>query len=221
MDKYIKRLQTRVNRIEGVRVTKSEVRQVYIELVSNFESPTDEEMNTVAELLIERHKQTPVESDVAQSPVAGTTKLQQVDQQTSPVQPPIEPENSTLTVSSSSGLSQSTQNQLAISEELMAQTIENQFGSKSREDKQMVLDFLANKTFNDAEDLQREVNYLANVSDQLFAKILSDYQANAAATRQLREQALNRLIASEQEANEDFFGNFRSQITARMASFGI
>ena len=50
MDKYIKRLQTRLSR-KDIRVSKSQVRDVYTQVVVEPEAPTDEEMVFVIEQL--------------------------------------------------------------------------------------------------------------------------------------------------------------------------
>jgi hypothetical protein len=50
MDKFVKRIQTRANR-QGVSVTKQQVRDIYVQVVLNPESPTEEEMSLVIEKL--------------------------------------------------------------------------------------------------------------------------------------------------------------------------
>jgi len=52
MDKYIKRIQTRVRR-KGRKVTKQDCRDVYQQVVNSLESPTDTEINTVVETLLQ------------------------------------------------------------------------------------------------------------------------------------------------------------------------
>jgi hypothetical protein len=54
MDKYVKQIQTRMNRrlkIRGQSVTKQQVRDVYAQVVENPDKPTDLEMSRVIELL--------------------------------------------------------------------------------------------------------------------------------------------------------------------------
>jgi hypothetical protein len=50
MDKFVKRIQTRANR-QGISVTKQQVRDIYVQVVTNLESPTKEEMSLVIEKL--------------------------------------------------------------------------------------------------------------------------------------------------------------------------
>jgi plasmid stability protein len=50
MDKFIKRLQTRASR-KGISVSKSQVREVYTQVVVEPESPTDEEILSVIDQL--------------------------------------------------------------------------------------------------------------------------------------------------------------------------
>jgi len=52
MDKYIKRIQTRVRR-QGRKVTKQDCRDVYQQVVNTLESPTETEINTVVETLLQ------------------------------------------------------------------------------------------------------------------------------------------------------------------------
>lgn len=54
MDKYIKRIQTRVRR-QGRKVTKQDCRDVYQQVVNSLESPTDTEINTVVETLLQEN----------------------------------------------------------------------------------------------------------------------------------------------------------------------
>lgn len=54
MDKYIKRIQTRVRR-QGRKVTKQNCRDVYQQVVNTLESPTDTEINTVVETLLQEN----------------------------------------------------------------------------------------------------------------------------------------------------------------------
>ncbi|MEQ8463698.1 hypothetical protein [Coleofasciculus sp. E1-EBD-02] len=54
MDKYIKRIQTRVRR-QGRKVTKQDCRDVYQQVVNTLESPTDTEINTVVETLLQEN----------------------------------------------------------------------------------------------------------------------------------------------------------------------
>ena len=50
MDKYIKRLQTRASR-KGISVSKSQVREVYAQVVVEPDSPTDEEILSIIDQL--------------------------------------------------------------------------------------------------------------------------------------------------------------------------
>ena len=50
MDKFIKRLQTRASR-KGISVSKSQVREVYTQVVVTPDSPTDEEILSVIDQL--------------------------------------------------------------------------------------------------------------------------------------------------------------------------
>ena len=56
MDKFIKRIQSRVSR-QGGRVTKDQVRAVYSELVTSLDAPTDEEMTTITDLLCSQNQE--------------------------------------------------------------------------------------------------------------------------------------------------------------------
>jgi plasmid stability protein len=60
MDKFIKRLQTRASR-KGISVSKSQVREVYTQVVVEPDSPTDEEIVFVIEQDCNRI-QSPLES---------------------------------------------------------------------------------------------------------------------------------------------------------------
>ncbi len=73
MDKFVKRIQTRVNR-KGISATKQQVREVYVQVVSNQESPTEEEMSQVIEKL-ETQVQSPQQKSLSEQLTVSTPEI--------------------------------------------------------------------------------------------------------------------------------------------------
>jgi hypothetical protein len=95
MDKFIKRLQTRASR-KGVNVSKSQVREVYQNVVASPESPTDEEISAVIEQLESQYKAPSFEPNSEMSTTEESEAiLQQETEQMTHAQSIAQPSNST------------------------------------------------------------------------------------------------------------------------------
>jgi plasmid stability protein len=145
MDKFIKRLQTRASR-KGISVSKSQVREVYTQVVVEPESPTDEEILSVIDQL-EKQYQAPsheASGDELTIPQPQITEItpesnpelwetlqppteqptpQQEPQQMTPAQPTAQASNSTLATSSRSAISQASNNNLSVTQQQIQEAV--------------------------------------------------------------------------------------------------
>ncbi|MBD0346914.1 MAG: hypothetical protein ICV63_19220 [Coleofasciculus sp. Co-bin14] len=103
MDKFIKRLQNRANR-KGISVSKSQVRDVYTQVVTEPKSPSEEEMSAVIQQLEAQYQAPSHEpsTDLATTEESAPIQQQQEPQQMTPAQSTAQPSNSTLATSSRS-----------------------------------------------------------------------------------------------------------------------
>jgi hypothetical protein len=182
MDKYIKRLQTRASR-KGISVSKSQVREVYTQVVVTPESPTDEEILSVIDQLEKQYQapshevggdeltipqpqiteitpeSNPEICETLQPPIEQPTP-QQEPQQMTPAQPTAQPSNSTLATSSHSGISQASSASTNISQVEMTQAIAQavqQVGASNNAEAVELLTSLANELSADIGDVQEMV----------------------------------------------------------------
>ena len=208
MDKFIKRLQTRLSR-KGVKVTKDQVREVYRELVVNLDFPTDEEMVVATDLLLSKY-QKPEES---RSNLATTQELPQPQQMTTP--------KSALATSSRSAISQLDNTQLGITQTAIQEAVEQQFGNENQQTKQAILNYVAQDTFSTAQELQSALVKLRSMRLDILMKLISDHNEAASADETLLKTALANATAQRQRETEDFFGSFENQMLEMRAAFGV
>jgi len=169
MDKYIKRLQTRVSR-KGISVTKQQVREVYTEVVSSPESPTEDEMASVIERLETQFQAPSYQAETTDNqltvvepstPVEQPSLTQQEEPQEmtqpTPAQPAQELTESALTTSSRSTLSQASSANLSVTQQEIQQAVEQQFGKENVKTKTAILNYVAQDTFATAQELQRSL----------------------------------------------------------------
>lgn len=222
MDKYIKRLQTRANR-KGISVSKSQVREVYTQVVTTPESPSEEEMSAViqqleAQYLAPSHEPT---SDLVT--VQESTPIQQQEevQQMTPAQTTTQLSNSTLATSNRSTLSQPSNGNLGVTQQQIQEAVEQQFGRESVETKTAILNYVAKDTFNTAKELQSALAKLRQTKLDILMKLISDHNAQSSTDEDLLKNALLTATAQRQQETEDFFGSFENQLSEMRAAFGV
>jgi hypothetical protein len=225
MDKFIKRLQTRANR-KGISVSKSQVREVYTQVVVTPEAPTDEEILSVIEQL-EKQYQAPsheLENQLAtteqSAPIQQPIQQQEPPQMT-PAQPTAQSSNSTLATSSRSTLSQGSFTNLSVTQQEIQQAVEQQFGRENVETKTAILNYVAQDTFSTAQELQTALSKLRQMRLDILMKLIADHNSQASTDEDLLKNALLRATANRQRETEDFFGSFESQLLEMRATFGV
>ena len=173
MDKFIKRLQTRASR-KGISVSKSQVREVYTQVVVTPDSPTDEEILSVIDQLEKQYlapsheasgdeltisqpqiteitpESNPETWETLQPPTEQPTPTpQQEPQQMTPAQPTAQVSNSSLTTSTRSVISQFSSGNLSVTQQQIQQAVEEQFGKENVETKTAILNYVCKDIFAD------------------------------------------------------------------------
>ncbi len=243
MDKFIKRLQTRASR-KGISVSKSQVREVYTQVVVTPDSPTDEEILSVIEQL-EKQYQAPsheASGDELTIPQPQITEItpetnpeiwetlqppteqptpQQEPQQMTPAQPTAQPSNSTLATSSRSAISQASNNNLSVTQQQIQEAVEQQFGRENLETKTAILNYVAQDTFSTATELQTALSKLRQMKLDILMKLIADHNQASGKDEDLLKSALLAATANRQRETEDFFGSFENQLLEMRAVFGV
>jgi len=243
MDKFIKRLQTRASR-KGISVSKSQVREVYTQVVVTPDSPTDEEILSVIEQLEAQYKAPSYEAsgdeltipqpqiteitpesnpelwETLQPPTEQPTP-QQEPQQMTPAQPTAQPLNSTLATSSRSDIAQASSGNLSITQQQIQEAVEQQFGRENVETKTAILNYVAQDTFSTAQELQTALSKLRQMKLDILMKLIADHNSQSSSDEDLLKNALLTATANRQRETEDFFGSFENQLLEMRATFGV
>jgi hypothetical protein len=222
MDKFIKRLQTRASR-KGISVSKSQVREVYTQVVVEPDSPTDEEIVFVIEQL-EKQYQAPShepENQLATTEESAPIQQHQETELMTPAQPTAQPSNSTLTTSSDSGITQASSANLSITHQQIQEAVEQQFGKENIETKTAILNYVAQDTFATATELQQALSKLRQMRLDMLMKLIADHNQASSSDENLLKSALLQASASRQKETADFFDSFDSQLIQMRATFGI
>jgi hypothetical protein len=243
MDKFIKRLQTRASR-KGISVSKSQVREVYTQVVVEPDSPTDEEIVFVIEQLEKQylapsHEASGDELTIPQPQITEITPEtnpeiwetlqppteqptpQQEPQQMTPAQPTAQPSNSTLATSSRSAISQASNNNLSVTQQQIQEAVEQQFGRENVETKTAILNYVAQDTFSTATELQTALSKLRQMKLDILMKLIADHNQASGKDEDLLKSALLAATANRQRETEDFFGSFENQLLEMRAVFGV
>jgi BRCT domain type II-containing protein len=221
MDKFIKRLQTRASR-KGISVSKSQVREVYTQVVVTPDSPTDEEIVFVIEQLEKQYLAPSHESDNQLATTEQATPTpQQEPQQMTPAQPTAQASNSTLATSSHSGMTQASSVNLSITQQQIQEAVEQQFGRENVETKTAILNYVAQDTFSTAQELQMALSKLRQMRLDILMKLIADHNSQSSSDEGLLKSALQNATANRQRETEDFFGSFENQLLQMRATFGV
>lgn len=242
---YIKTVQTRLTR-KGIRLSKSQIREIYNNVVVASLAPTEDELNVVM-VQLESQYQAPCHEanssdleiakpqiteitpetnpdvwETLQPPTAQPTPTHQEESsQMTPAQAPAQPSNSSLSTSNHSALSKPSENNLAITQQQIQEAVEQQFGKENVETKTAILNHIAGDTFTTAQELQIALSKLRQMRLDVLMKLIKDHNQASASDENLLKQALQSATASRQQESEDFFGSFESQLQQMRAAFGL
>ena len=246
MDKFIKRLQTRASR-KGISVSKSQVREVYTQVVVEPESPSEEEMSAVIQRLETQyfapsHEPT---SELTTTVSGGESFIQNKGeiQQMTPVQPVMgedsfiqnkgeieqmtparstaQPSSSTLATSNRSNLTQASSANFGLTQQQIQQAVEEQFGRENVETKTAILNYVCKDTFNTAQELQHALAKLRQTKLDILLKLINDHNQAASSDETTLKAALAQATEQRQRETEDFFGSFENQLLEMRATFGV
>ena len=223
MDKFIKRIQSRVSR-QGIKVTKDQVRAVYSERVANPDAPTEQEIQDVTEQLcsnasVKSLLGAPIQEEDTQ--LAAKESPQETMLQAQPQAPQAQPQNSQLATTNQSAIQQATDDQSAITQEAIKQAVEEQFGGQNVATKTAILNYVAQDTFSTAQELQASLAKLRNMKLDILMKLVNDHNKSSDSDESLLKQALLTATAKRQQETQDFFANFETQMSEMRAAFGI
>ncbi len=225
MDKFIKRLQTRASR-KGLTVTKSQVREVYTQVVTEPESRSDEEMSAVIQQLENQYQAPSYEAANSELTVTELPQLTQPEEpkemiQSTPIQPAQQPSASTLATSNRSSQSLTSEVNLGVSQIQIIEAVEEQFGKENFETKTAILNYVLNDTYQTAQELKGALAKLRQMRLDILMKLIADHNQASGEDEKLLKSALSQAAANRQRETEDFFGSFESHLTSVRASFGI
>jgi hypothetical protein len=227
MDKFVKRIQTRVNR-KGISATKQQVREVYVQVVSNQESPTEEEMSQVIEKL-ETQVQSPQQKSLSEQLTVSTPEILEDVNETIPqpetfeipvedmpcLQPPQEqsqPTQENALAKSEPEPSLPAQHVGGITEAQMTQAIAQavqQVGASSNAEAVQLLTSLANELASDISDVQEMVAtmvtaYLNKRQSVLSTAINTINQFRSAQTESFQSGLNNDFFGQKQKNKQEF-----------------
>jgi len=217
MDKFIKRLQTRANR-KGISVSKSQVREVYSQVVVTPDNPSEEEMSAVIQALETQYQAPSYEPKNELTTVEESNSIQQQEPQQ---MTPAQPSNSSLATSKSSTLSQSSSGNLALTQQQIQQAVEEQFGKENIETKTAILNYVAQDTFATATELQQALAKLRQMRLDILMKLINDHNQAASSDENLLKTALVVATANRQQETADFFDSFDKQLMEMRTAFGV
>lgn len=221
MDKFIKRLQTRASR-KGISVSKSQVREVYSQVVAEPEAPTDEEILSVIEQL-EKQYQAPSHESNNQLITAKESTHTQQQQETElmpPAQPTAQPSTSTLATSCST-LSLASSANLSVTQRQIQEAVEQQFGRENIETKTAILNYISQDIFSTAQELQMALSKLRQMRLDILMKLIADHNSQSSSDEDILKSALQNATANRQRETEDFFDSFENQLLEMRATFGV
>jgi hypothetical protein len=221
MDRYVKRLQTRLSR-KGISLSKSQVREVYQSVVATPESPSEEEMSAVIEALETQYQAPSYEPDNSQ--LATTEQaLQPTDEPQQMIQsiPAQETSKGDLATSNCSNSSLSSEASTTITQQQIKEAVEMQFGRENIQTKTAILNYIAQDTFATATELQQALSKLRQMRLDILLKLISDHNQQSSGDDNLIKVALLQASASRQQETSDFFASFDKRLTEMRASFGV
>jgi 6-phosphofructokinase len=215
---YIKTVQTRLTR-KGTRLSKSQIREVYNQVVTATVEPTEDELRVVIERLEAQFK-TPESNQIVISETAPTQQQQEIEPMT-PAQPTAQPSNSALATSNPSTLSQAPSDSLGVTQNQIQEAVEQQFGRENIETKTAILNYVAQDTFSTAQELQTALSKLRQMRLDILMKLINDHNTQSSSDEELLKNALLTATANRQKETEVFFGSFENQLLQMRATFGV
>jgi hypothetical protein len=193
MDKYIKRIQTRVRR-QGRKVTKQNCRDVYQQVVNTLESPTDTEINTVVETLLQENH--PISSPETLDITPET--YPDIWQTLSPPEPDQPNLESALTSQEEPQPIQQLSQPGTIAQSDIQSLVSETFANQPQEVKDQITTFAAQHSFENIRQVQDFLDQLRSMEFSLLVKTLQDHFNR----RGIMLNTLNDLLLNQQEKDQ-------------------
>ncbi len=221
MDRYVKRLQTRLSR-KGISVSKSQVREVYQSVVATPENPSEEEMTAVIEALETQYQAPAYEPDDNQLAVTEQA-LQPTEEPKEMIQSVSaqETQKGDLATSNRSDLSLPPEGAMSLTQKQIQEAVEMQFGKENIETKTAILNYIAQDTFATATELQQALSKLRQMRLDILLKLISDHNHQSSGDDNLIKVALLQASNARQQETSDFFASFDKRLTEMRTSFGV
>ncbi|MBD1804046.1 hypothetical protein H6F98_00970 [Microcoleus sp. FACHB-SPT15] len=242
---YIKTVQTRLTR-KGTRLSKSQIREIYNEVVVAPLAPTEDELSVVMERL-EKQYQAPSHEgsqgdltipepeiteitpegdpdtwEILEPPTQEPSQpaIQEPEEMMQPTQPAQE-ERGDLATSNGSTSSHLSGAFTTVTQQQIQEAVEQQFGRENVETKTVILNYIAQDTFATATELQQALSKLRQMRLDILLKLISDHNQQASGDENLIKKALLQASASRQQETSDFFDSFDKRLIEMRANFGI
>lgn len=239
MDKFVKRVQSRLQ-YKGVKATKQQCREAYLELVANPEAPSDEQLDLVVERLKTQLLNVPVDSpavpaaaEVAHSDLAIPTPevsedltedfaiapvLNAPELPEQPEQPVEEEASNGALIQASSPLATATP---SITQAQISEAVQAHFGKESAEIKGAILNYVAKDTFTSAQELQQALARLREMQLDILMKIVLEHNQESHNTESRVKDALSEAARQREQEKQNFFAQFENQLAEMRAAFNL
>lgn len=225
---YIKTVQTRLTR-KGTRLSKSQIREVYNQVITTPESPSEDELNVVMQQLEAQYKAPSHEptSELATTEQPTLTQQEEVKEmpqtniETTPAQPAQEPLNGALATSVQKGLSRGCESDTAPTQTQIIEAVEQQFGKENFETKTAILNYVLTDTYATATELKAALAKLRQMRLDLLLKLIADHNQASASDENQIKTALLQASSARQKETEDFFASFDARLLQMRTNFGI
>jgi hypothetical protein len=238
MDKYVKQIQTRMNRRlkgRGLSVTKDQVRQVYTTICKDVDCPTDVEMSRTIELLAQQfsvQEETIVDvPSVGQLVIGGEVEIEkpetiEITPESNPdiweiLQPPAteqapQEETNNSIVPAENNLPTQQQPQASASGLIpqgeVAGMVSQAFANQPQGFKDQVTEYAMTHTFENVRQVQEFLEQLRGMEFNLLVNTLQDHFARRGSMLTVLNDVLTGQKAKDDEASQAFFANFNSRL---------
>jgi hypothetical protein len=238
MDKFVKRLQTRLSR-QGFSFSKQQIRAAYQSIVKDHLAPSEAEMSSVINKLKFQLKtsfasstltiaKTEVSQDlveqISQSETLEITQSSHPDiwetLEPSIEQPTLQENASTEQSNSASALTNTEENKPSLqSSEIISQNqvksmILQVFANQPQEFKEQVTEYALQHSFENVRQVQEFLEQLRGMEFNLLVKTLQDHFNRRGSMLTVLNDVLTNQKTKDDEASKSFFANFNSQIAA-------
>lgn len=239
MDKYIKQIQTRMNRrlkSRGQSVTKQQVRDVYSAVVKNLDKPTDVEMSVVIEKLAQQVFSQEETLDNGQLIVSANIEIEKLETieitpESNPdiwetLQPPATEQeqveikeeaastNSIVPPESHLPAQQQPTDDSSglIPHSEVAGMVSQAFNDQPPQLQQQITEYAMERTFTNVREVQSFLEQMRSMEFDLMVKTLQDHFARRGNMLSVLGGVLKQQVQQDERNRSDFFDKFHAQM---------